>query len=144
METSNLLIKFARNGPVYRSQGEWFFLPVPDIHVSEHLVLRDEPIRQGNGKPHWVEFCYRTSEEKVYVCPRHPNGVSASVYQRTLTANPRAKAWGWKLLMRNACVYVRGSVRHADHKTIVLDGWHRALTDTEAQSETMRNVHLLA
>ena len=64
-----------RKNAAYRRQGEWFFLPVPGFHVDESLVLRNEPLRRGNGKPHWVEFCYRTGGETVYVCPRHPNGV---------------------------------------------------------------------
>jgi hypothetical protein len=132
-----------RKNAAFRRQGEWFFLPVPDFQVDESLVLRDEPIRRGNGKPHWVEFCYRTGGETVYVCPRHPNGVAASVYQRILAANPRAKAWWWHSRLRNAGVYVRGRVRHADHKTIVLQGWHRVLMNTEAQAVAMRNVAFL-
>ena len=132
-----------RKNAAYRRQGEWFFLPTPDLHVDEGLVLRNESLRRGNGKPHSVEFCYRTGGETVHVCPRHPNGVLASVYQRILTANPRAKAWGWRTMRRNAGVYVRGSVRHADHKTIVLHGWHRVLMNTEAESKAMRNVAFL-
>ena len=127
----------------YRRQGEWFFLPVPDYKVDENLVLRDEPLRRGNGKPHRVEFCYRTGGQTVHVCPRHPNGVSASVYQRILTGNPRAKAWGWQSMKRNAGVYVRGRVSHADHKTIVLPGWHRVLMNTEAQAVAMKNLAFL-
>jgi hypothetical protein len=66
-----------RKNAAYRRQGEWFFLPVPGFHVDESLVLKNEPLRRGNGgKPHWVEFCYRTGGETVYVCPRHPNGVT--------------------------------------------------------------------
>ncbi len=81
-----------RKNAAYRRQGEWFFLPVPGFHVDESLVLRNEPLRRGNGgKPHWVEFCYRTGGETVYVCPRHPNGVQAKEYQRILTANPRRR-----------------------------------------------------
>src|SRR5687768_14172185 len=50
-----------RKNAAYRRQGEWFFLPVPGFAVDEALVLRNEPLRRGNGgKPHWVEHCYRT------------------------------------------------------------------------------------
>ncbi len=132
-----------RKNAAYRRQGEWFFLPVPDFRVDESRVLRDEPLRRGNGKPHWVEFCYRTGGENVYVCRRHPSGVPASVYQRILAANPRAKSWGWQSMLRNAGLYARGRVRHADHKTIVLRGWHRVLMNTEGQSEAMRSVAFL-
>jgi hypothetical protein len=129
-----------RKNAVYRRQGEWFFLPVPDFRVPETLVLRNEPLRRGYGKPHRVEFCYRTGGQAVYVCPRYPNGVMAKEYARILAANPRATVWGWRLMRRNMDVFVRGRVRHADHKTIVLHGWHRVLLNTESQSKAMRNV----
>ncbi len=132
-----------RKNAAYRRQGEWFFLPVSGLRVPDGLVLRNEPLRRGNGKPHWVEHCYRAGGETVYVCPRHPNGVRPDAYQRILNANPRAKAWGWRPMQRNAGVYVRGKVRHADHKTIVLRDWHRVLLNTEGQAQAMRNVAFL-
>ncbi len=132
-----------RKNAAYRRQGEWFFLPVPGFRAEEKRVLHNEPLRRGNGKPHWVEFCYRTGGETVYVCPRHPNGVTAATYQRILTGNPRAKAWGWRPMLRNAGVYARGRVRHTDHKTIVLRGWHRVLMNTEGQAAAMKNVAFL-
>ena len=133
-----------RKNAAYRRQGEWFFLPVPDFGVDEGLVLRNEPLRRGNGgKPHWVEYCYRTGGETVYVCARHPNGVTEKEYRRILAGNPRAKGWGWQTMRRNPGVYVRGSVRHADHKTIVLHGWHRVLMNTEGEAKAMRNVAFL-
>ena len=132
-----------RKNAAYRRQGEWFFLPVPGFQVDDSLVLRNEPLRRGNGKPHRVDFCYRTGGETVLVCPRYPNGVTPKAYQRLLTADPRAKAWGWQSMRRNAGVYVRGRVRHADHKTIVLNVWHRVLLNTEGESKAMRNVAFL-
>ena len=89
--------------------------------------------RSDRGKPHWADFCYRTGGETVYVCRRHPNGVTANEHQSILTANPGAKAWGWQAMRRNADVYVRGHVRHADHAAIELHGWHRVLMNTEAK-----------
>ncbi len=133
-----------RKNAAYRRQGEWFFLPVPGFTVDDGLVLRNEPLRRGNGgKPHWVESCYRTGGEVVLVCPRHPNGVTQAQHRKILAGNPKAKGWGWQVMRRNPGVYVRGSVRHADHKTIVLHGWHRVLMNTEGQSRAMRNVAFL-
>jgi hypothetical protein len=133
-----------RKNAAYRRQGEWFFLPVPGFHVDTRFVLHNEPLRRGNrGKPHWLEHCYRTGGETVYVCPSHPNGVTVRQYQRILADNPRAKWLGWLPMSRNAGVYARGKVRHSDHKTIVLHGWHRALMNTEGQSKAMRNVAYL-
>lgn len=133
-----------RKNAAYRRQGEWFFLPVADFQPDERLVLRDEPLSRGNGgKPHWVDFCYRTGGEAVRVCPRHPNGVSEAEYQRIVAANPRARSWPWRSMRRNPGVYVRGRVQHADHRTIVLHGWHRVLMNTETQSRAMRSVAFL-
>ncbi len=133
-----------RKNSAYRRQGEWFFLPAPEFVVEESLVLRNEPLQRGNGgKPHWVEFCYRSGGETVHVCTRHPNGVTPSEYAAILNRNPKARTWNWQIMRRNPGVYVRGTVRHADHKTIVLHGWHRVLMNTENQSKARWNVAFL-
>jgi hypothetical protein len=94
-----------RKNAAYRRQGEWFFLPAPDLSVDEKLVLRDEPLRRGNGgKPHWAESCYRTGGETVYVCRRYPNGINGAQYRRILDDDPDAGRWGWRVMSRNAQV----------------------------------------
>ncbi len=40
----------------------------------------------------------------------------------------------------NPTVFVRGRVRHPDHKTIVLHGWHQVLMNTVTESMAMRHV----
>ncbi len=133
-----------RKNAAYRRQGEWFFLPVADMAVDEKLVLRDEPLTRGNGgKPHWAESCYRTGGETVYVCSRYPNGVTEGQYQKIVAANPKAKGWGWRTMRRNPGVYVKGRIRHPDHATITLHGWHRVVMNTEGQSRAMKNVAFL-
>ena len=133
-----------RKNAAYRRQGEWFFLPTADVAVDEKLILRHEPLRRGNGgKLHWAEFCYRTGGETVYVCSRHPNGVTAAQYQKIVAGNPKAKSWGWRSMQRNPGVYVKGRIRHPDHATIILHGWHQVLMNTEGQSKAMRNVAFL-
>jgi hypothetical protein len=133
-----------RKNAAFVRQGEWFFLPVPGFVVDEKLVLPNEPLRRGNGgKPHWAEFCHRTGGETVYVCSRHPNGVTEAQYKSLLAGSPKAKGWGWRTMRRNPGVYVRGRVRHADHATITLHGWHRVVMNTESQSKAMRNVAFL-
>lgn len=133
-----------RKNAAFLRQGEWFFLPVENLVVDEAVLLRNEPLRRGNGgKPHWVDFCYRTGGEVVYVCNRHPNGVTESVYRTILSRNSQAKNWGWRAMRRNPGVFVHGRVRHADHATITLHGWHRVLMNTEGESSAMRNVAFL-
>jgi hypothetical protein len=133
-----------RKNAAYVRQGEWFFLPAADMAVDEKLVLRNEPLRRGNrGKAHWAEFCYRTGGETVYVCSRHPNGVTVAQYKVLLAGHPKVKGWRWRTMQRNPGVYVKGRVRHPDHATITLHGWHRVLMNTEGQSRAMRNVAFL-
>ena len=133
-----------RKNAAYRRQGEWFFLPVLGFAVDDALVLRNGPLRRGNGgKPHWTEFCYPTGEETVHVCARHPNGATPQQHEKILASNPKARGWNWQVMRRNPGVYVRGTVRHADHKTIALHDWHRVLMNTENQSKALRNVAFL-
>ena len=133
-----------RKNAAFVRQGEWFFLPVADMAVDDALVLRNEPLRRGNGgKPHWADFCYRTGGETVYVCNRHPNGVTAAEYKRILSGNRNSKNWGWQTMQRNPGVYVRGRIRHPDHATITLQDWHQVVMNTENESRAMRNVAFL-
>jgi hypothetical protein len=133
-----------RKNAAFIRQGEWFFLLVADFVVDQKLVLPNEPLMRGNGgKPHWAEFCYRTGGEFVYVSHRYPNGVTQDQYERILSNDAKAKSWNWRPMRRNPGVYVRGRIRHADHATITLNGWHRVLMNTESQSQAMRNVAFL-
>jgi hypothetical protein len=132
-----------RKNAAYVRQGEWFFIPLPGMVVDEKLVLRNEPLTRGRGKPHCADFCYRTGGETVHVCSRHPNGVTGPEYKGILAGNWKAKGWGWRTMRRNAGVYVRARIRHADHKTVMLQGWHRVLMNTETQAKAMRNLAFL-
>lgn len=132
-----------RKNAANRRQGEWFFLPAPDLAVDPKLVIRDEPIRRGNGKAHWCEFVHRTGGRAVRVCRRHPNGVDEATYGKILARDPDAKSWDWRIMVRDALVYARGRVRHPDHRTITLHGWHRVVMNTENRAEAMRNVAFL-
>ena len=135
--------RYARKNRAFRRQGEWFFVPEPALTVDEKLILRNEPLRRGGGKPHFVEQLYRTGGETVYVCAKHPNGLSEKEYRALLQANRDAVRWNWRVMVRNPGVYARGTVRHSDHELITLPFWHRVLMNTETQSRTMANVAFL-
>jgi hypothetical protein len=122
-------------------QGEWFFVPAPQVRVELLLVLRNEPIARGGGKPHVCEELYRFGGETVYVSPGAPNGLTDEQY-KALSEGERSR-WNWRVMRRNPKVYVRGRVRHSDHKTVTLDGWHEVLSNTENLSHAMRNVAFL-
>jgi hypothetical protein len=135
--------RYARKNRAFRRQGEWFFVPEPLMVVDEKLILRNEPLRRGAGKPHLVERLYRQGGETVHVCRNHPNGVTPAEYRSILRDRPEAGQWGWRLMRRNPVVYARGTVRHRDHATITLPFWHRVVMNTETQSRTMANVAFL-
>ncbi len=109
-----------RKNAAYRRQGEWFFIPAPGLRVG-----------------------YWTGGEAVYVSSKHQGGLTEAEYRRLLEERPDARNWGWRVMGRNAEVYVRGRIRHVDHRTIMLHGWHRVLMNTENQSKAMRNVAFL-
>ncbi len=135
--------RYARKNRAFRRQGEWFFVPEPSLVVDEKLVLRNEPLRRGAGKPHLVEQLFRTGGEVVRVCAKHPNGITNDAYRALLKTNPKAAHWDWRVMRRNPGVYARGTVRHSDHATILLACWHRVLMNTESESRTMANVAFL-
>jgi hypothetical protein len=127
--------RFNRRNEAFVRQGEWFFIPQPDLVVPEKLMLRNEPLRRGGGsKPHTCQFAYRSGGVSVMVCARYPQGLTHEQYRRVLAATPNAARYGWRQMMRDPAVYVRGRVWHRDHKTVVLDGWHRVVMNTEAEA----------
>lgn len=117
-----------KNGARVR-QGEWFFIPAPDLIVDAKLIHKNEPISRGNGsKPHMVDEVYRRGGETVYVSNRHPSGISEAAYKQLKTNEERM---GFRPMVANAEVYARGDVRHKDHATIHLHVWHRVLMNRE-------------
>lgn len=130
-----------RRNEAFLRQGEWFFVPVPRwVRVNEQLILRNEPLRRGGGKPHMVEELVRDGGETVYVSNQHPNGLTPRQHQVLLSRNPKLRNLNWVVQRRNPQVFVRGRVRHADHKTIVLNDWHQVLMNTETEAVAMRHV----
>lgn len=145
-EQARKRVKFSerarRKTAAYVRQGEWFFLPEPGLRVEERLVLHNEPLRRGAGKPHVVQDCYREGGEEVYVSFLRPNGVNHAQYKKLLSRKSFAEA-RWTMMRRNPAVYVRGFVRHDDHATIFLHGWHRVVLNTETQAKARASVAFL-
>ena len=131
-----------RNNSAFRRQGEWFFVPAPDLSVNSKFILRNEPIRRGSGKAHIVQEAYRTGGETVYVHRKYPNGVTKEEYKKILERGG-TRMGEWNVMVRNAWVYARGEIRHPDHKTITLHGWHRVLMNTENRTRSMANMAFL-
>jgi len=127
---------FRRRNAAFVRQGEWFFIPAGDIQTDPLRLLRNEPISRGNGgKPHWAEQCYRMGGETVYVSAKYPRGLTGTEYNRL---PPSERNRGFRMMKRDATVYVRGEITHRDHKTVYLRTWHRVLMNTENRSKAMR------
>jgi hypothetical protein len=126
-----------RHNSTFKRQGEWFFIPEPTFEPGKMaIVARNEPISRGRGsKPHMCQELCRVGGTTVMVHFQHaPNGISTDAYNRL----PKEKRkWGWRPQTRNPRVYVRGTVRHADHKTLKLRGWHRVEGNAEPQMSTV-------
>lgn len=126
-----------RKNKSFVRQGEWFFIPAT-VSPPPALINKNEPLRRGRGsKAHIAQFAYRSGGETVQVCNQYPNGLTHREYKALIEANPRARNYNWRTMQRNAAVYVRGTVRHPDHATIVLDTWHRVVMNRERQTETV-------
>jgi hypothetical protein len=118
-------------------QGEWFFIPV-DMYVADYLIHKDEPISRGAGsKPHIVEEVYRTGGKAVWT--DGTKILTLAEYE----AVPQKDKWRYRSRTMDATVYGRGYVKHHDHATIYLDGWHMILMNEEARAARRQNLVFL-
>jgi hypothetical protein len=79
----------------------------------------------------------------VMVSSENPTGISLARYERLISADARLRSLLWRRMTRDADVYARGDVRHRDHKTIYLDGWHRVYMNRERLSRHAPQVAFL-
>jgi len=129
-----------RRNEAFLRQGEWFFVPTEGRQFPQLLILQNEPLRRGSGKPHLCEELVRIGGELVYVSNQHPQGLTENQYRKLIIREPKLRNLQWVTQRRNPGVFVRGKVRHADHKTIELEGWHQVMMNTETQALAMRHV----
>ena len=125
-------------------QGEWFFVPAPEVHEDARVIYRNEPLSRGGGsKPHICEELMRSSGTAVMVSSAYPTGLTEPEYKRLIDTDPKARRMSWRRMVRDAEVYARGDVRHRDHKTIHLDGWHRVYMNRERFAKHARQIAFL-
>jgi hypothetical protein len=132
---------FRRRNAAYVRQGEWFFVPAPEVDPPLTLVLFDEPLSRGRGKAHVMQFAYRRGGQVVWVSRRYPAGISDAQY-RGLTRDERQRG-NWSQMVRDPEVFAKGAIRHPDHATVILRGWHRVAMNTEQAARAMRHVAFL-
>jgi len=135
--------KHKRHNEGYVRQGEWFFIPHPNMEVSEDKIIRNEPIRRGRGKAHMVEEVFRSGGTTVHRCWKYPDGLTEEKYKELIKKDPSAKAMNWTVMRRDAAVFCRGKVSHPDHATIELTFWHRVIPNTESNASWSTNMAFL-
>jgi hypothetical protein len=136
-----------RKNAAYVRQGEWFFIHAPQLEHGGCVIHKDEPIQTGRSKPHICEELIRKGGSTVWVHPkRAPNGVTEmqanAIRKRSgnRVSDDRAE---WTQRVADASVYVRGFVKHPDHKTIHLKGWHKVLPNTENKAKAASHLRFL-
>lgn len=132
---------FRPRNPAYVRQGEWFFVPAPEVDPPVTLVRFDEPLSRGRGRLHVMQFAYRRGGQVVWVSRGYPRGISDVEYRR-LTHDERQRG-NWSQMVRDPEVFAKGAIRHPDHATVVLRGWHRVVMNTEQAARAMRHVAFL-
>jgi hypothetical protein len=132
---------FRRRNAAYVRQGEWFFVPAPEARPPMRVVLFDEPLSRGRGKAHVMQFAYRRGGEPVWVSRRYRRGITDATYRRLTDAERQRE--NWSRMVRDAEVFAKGTIRHPDHATVVLRGWHRVAMNTEQTARAMRHVAFL-
>ncbi|MEO6392633.1 MAG: hypothetical protein ABIP75_12350 [Pyrinomonadaceae bacterium] len=136
--------RLARHNEAFVRQGEWFFVPAAQLPESPKVIFRNEAITRGNGgKPHVCEEVFRFGGEPVMISHRFPLGLTLDQYEQLLKGDRRAQKLTWRPMRRNAAVFARGRVRHSDHQTVMLDGWHRVYMNTEFLAPGARSVVFL-
>lgn len=107
-----------------KRQGEWFFIPCPDLDIPDdfaHKIHSNEPIQRGRSKPHICEEIYREGGELTYI--KGNSFFTPEEFKKATEKDVRQRG-GWRSMIRDAQVYARGAIRHPDHYTLYLDGWH--------------------
>jgi len=135
-------------------QGEWFLVANNSLDVNPDLILPKEPLilagRRAGAKPHIAQFAYRTGGETVYVATakisenvnredfrRASSGLTTKERIDFIKKFPEAKKWGWRPMVRNPELFIKGTLRHPDHKTIKLKTWHRVFVNGEIRDKNV-------
>jgi len=115
--------EFRRKSRAFVRQGEWFFIPQPNMTVDPGIILKNEPlVRVDGGKPHMMEEACRFGGEPRWVWAG--SILEQLAYEKLQAENPK-KARAYRQMRLNPRVYCRGKIRHPDHHTLDLGRlWH--------------------
>jgi hypothetical protein len=130
-----------RRNPSYVRQGEWFFVPTPDLRPASITVRRREPLWRGRGKSHVMEFAHERGGTVVY----RRRGSDEELTQTDFDALPQAVRSDptWHQFRRGMDLYAMGRITHPDHATVVLHGWHEVFVNTEWRAKARQHLRFL-
>jgi len=129
-----------RRNVAFMRQGEWFFVPVAlDPPAAE--VHRREPLTRGGGRVHMLELAYRRGGRVVWVNNENRGGLTDEQFRRL--PERKRRSGGWSRMTRDPELYAKGAVTHPDHATVILNGWHRVVMNTEQKARAMEHVVFL-
>jgi hypothetical protein len=131
--------RLKRKNEVAHRQGEWIFIKSTFEPSEDERIRMKEPISRGGGsKPHICEEVCNIGGITVWVNNRFaPNGVSAKQMEMLMKKHG-LNSHDFNQRTTEGTVYARGYVRHSDHKTINLPGWHEVLMNRENESAASR------
>ncbi len=106
-------------------QGEWFFIPMPPDFKPKGVVRKKEHLGV-RGKPHIADFV--CSEGVV----RYRHNRFLNLFTREEVAKLEKEGeTGFRPVFIVQETFAKGRVVHPDHRTVILDGWHRVVPNTE-------------
>jgi len=82
-------------------------MPAPNMNMAGCVILGNEPIRRGRGKPHICEELIRKDGYRVWVHGMHaPNGITQAAFKKL----PRKvrETFGWNTAFVSDFVCARG------------------------------------
>ncbi len=118
-----------RHNKAFIRQGEWFFISSRiSINTQNYIMYKNHSL--GNG--HVCDEVCETVIETYFHSKHAPKGLLKGNYKRFLEKHPHIhpnKGWWTSIMYFDR--YARGHVRHKDHKTIYLNGWHIVLKNRQ-------------
>ena len=86
-------------------------------------------------KPHICQELMREGGELVYIV--RGKVYTEKKYKECKKSDLNFARYGFRTMIRNPEVYVRGHVRHQDHATIELKYWHRVSINAELTTSSV-------
>jgi hypothetical protein len=137
------------SGRKVHRQGEFMFIPEPYFQPpvdSLTVIHRNEPMSRGRGQSHFAEFLYRSGGTRVYVSSFNDKSRTVGLTEKEFKALSRHDQHrpGWQTRQSNAQVWVKGKIRHHEHRTLDLGTiWHRVVVNTETTAPGAMQVAFL-